>query len=166
VNRDRTNKSSARALVDIAAGSVLATVEIAATAERVFKALSDPKELVRWWGSPDTYRAHRWEADFRVGGQWRVDGKSAEGAPYSVYGEFAEITPPRRLVQSWTYDWEKDQPPTRLTYILDDIPGGTRVTVRHEGFASQEGCASHGSGWERVLGWLEGFLEARAIPGL
>jgi uncharacterized protein YndB with AHSA1/START domain len=160
------NKSSARALVDLGAGSVLASVDIAAPAERVFRALSDPKELVQWWGSADTYRAHRWEADFRVGGRWRVEGRSAAGEPYSVFGEFLEITPPRRIVQTWTYDWEQGHPATKLTYMLDDVSGGTRVTVRHEGFATAEGGSSHAKGWERVLSWLEEHLEGSAILGL
>jgi uncharacterized protein YndB with AHSA1/START domain len=159
-------KSSARALADVSAGSVLATVEIEAPADRVFRALSDPQELVAWWGSPDTYQAHRWDADFRVGGKWRVEGRSAAGKPYSVFGEFLEIAPPRRLVQTWAYDWEQEHPPTKLTYVLDEIPGGTRVTVRHEGFATREGCASHGAGWERVLGWLESYVEQPVIFGL
>jgi uncharacterized protein YndB with AHSA1/START domain len=164
MNLDRT-KSSARALADLAAGSVLATVDIAASAERVFRALSDPKELVQWWGSPETYRAHRWDADFRVGGTWRVEGKSAAGQPYSVHGEFLEITPPWRLVQTWCYDWDKGGS-TKLTYALEDIPGGTRVTVRHEGFTNPDACASHGTGWERVLQWLEAHIEKPITPGL
>jgi uncharacterized protein YndB with AHSA1/START domain len=167
MNLDRT-KSSARALADLAAGSVLATVDIAAPAERVFRALSDPKELVQWWGSAETYRAHLWEADFRVGGKWRVEGKSAAGRPYAVSGEFLEIARPRRLVQTWSYDWDagKNQPPTKITYLLEDVPGGTRVTVRHEGFTSREDCASHGAGWERVLQWLEDYLEKTIVLGL
>ena len=165
MNIDRT-KSSARALVDLKAGSILASVDIAGSAERVFRALTDPKELIAWWGSPETYRAYKWEADFRVGGRWRCEGKSADGKPYSVLGEFLEISPPRRLVQTWTYDWEDNQPPTKLTYLLEDIPGGTRLTVRHEGFASPDGCSSHGSGWERVLQWLEAYVEMPVIPGL
>jgi uncharacterized protein YndB with AHSA1/START domain len=160
-------KSNARALADLATGSVVGTVDIAASAERVFRALSDPKELVQWWGSPDTYRPHLWDADFRVGGAWRVVGKSAAGEPYSVFGEFLEITPPRRLVQTWVYDWDdgRDQPPSRLTYVLEDIPGGTRVTVRHEGFANPDACGSHARGWERVLGWLVNHLERPITPG-
>jgi uncharacterized protein YndB with AHSA1/START domain len=159
-------KSSARALADLERGSVLATVDVAASPERVFRALSDPKELVEWWGSPETYRAHTYHSDFRVGGRWRVEGTSATGQPYSVSGEFLDISPPRRLVQTWTYDWEANHPPTRLTYVLDGIAGGTRVTVHHEGFLTREGCASHGSGWERVLQWLESYVEKPTIPAL
>jgi uncharacterized protein YndB with AHSA1/START domain len=165
VNIDRS-KSSARALADLDAGLVIATVDIAGSAERVFRALTDPKELVQWWGSPETYRAHRWDADFCVGGRWRVEGKSANGDPYSVFGEFLEITPPRRLVQTWSYDWDKDHPTTKLTYVLMDIPGGTRVTVRHEGFGSRDACSSHTAGWERVLEWLESHVEKSVVPEL
>jgi uncharacterized protein YndB with AHSA1/START domain len=159
-------ESRARAVADLAAGTVLASVEIARPADRVFRALTEPRELMAWWGSPETYRAHSWTADFRVGGRWRCDGKSADGRPYSVQGEFLEIVPPRRLVQTWQYDWEQGQPETKLTYTLDEIPGGTRLTVRHEGFRSQEGCASHAQGWERVLEWLVAYIDAYDRPGL
>jgi uncharacterized protein YndB with AHSA1/START domain len=159
--------SSARALADLAQGTILATVEIEAPAARVFRALTEPRELMHWWGSPETYRAHKWESDFRVGGRWRVDGKGVDGTPYSVSGEFIEITPPRRLVHTWAHDWDADHPVTKVTFTLDDVPGGTRVTLRHEGFGKRtEACSSHAKGWERVLTWLQGYLENEMRPGL
>ena len=45
----------ARSVADLTTGAILAAVEIAAPIERVFRALTDPNELVRWWGSPVTY---------------------------------------------------------------------------------------------------------------
>jgi hypothetical protein len=37
---------------------------------------------------------------------------------------------------------------------------GTLVRLRHEGFAGVPAQASsHGDGWKRVLGWLEGYVE-------
>ena len=44
---------SARAVADLSDGIILATVEVAAAAERVFRALTDPNEIPRWWGSAD-----------------------------------------------------------------------------------------------------------------
>jgi uncharacterized protein YndB with AHSA1/START domain len=162
-----TKKSTARALADLGVGVVLATVEIGVPAARVYRALTDPRELMQWWGSPETYRAHRWEADFRVGGRWLVEGKGADGKPYSVSGRFLEIEPPRRLVQTWQHDWDAEHPETKLTYTLDDVPQGTRVTVRHEGFlARSDACNSHAKGWECVLAWLESHLENVARPSL
>src|SRR5581483_10961156 len=98
------------ALADVGAGVILATVTIAAPVERVFRAITDPRELKEWWGSPETYKADRWEADLRPGGAWRVDGRSAAGKPYAVYGEYLVVEPPRRLVLTWRHDWDKDHP--------------------------------------------------------
>ncbi len=152
---------SARAVADLTEGVVLANVEIAAAAERVFKALTDPKEIVRWWGSSDTYRTEEWTADFRVGGRWRARGRGADGKSFIVEGEFLEIDPPRKLVQSWKPDWDGGHV-TTITYHLDPIAAGTRVTVRHEGFGERrESCLGHGQGWERVLAWLQEHLAVR-----
>ncbi len=41
------------AVADVQAGLVRATVDIAAPPEAVFRALTEPGELARWWGSAD-----------------------------------------------------------------------------------------------------------------
>ena len=51
-----SSQRSARALADVNGGIILAEVEIAAPPERVFRALTQSDEIVRWWGSPDAYR--------------------------------------------------------------------------------------------------------------
>jgi len=154
------SKHSARAIADLGDGVVLASVEIAAPPERVFRAITDPEELPRWWGSADTYRTHEWTADVRVGGKWTSRGRGADGKPFSVHGEFVEIDPPRKLVQTWVAEWDGNNT-TKITYRLEPIDGGTRVTVRHEGFGTRhESCRVHAEGWERVLGWLNGHFAA------
>jgi hypothetical protein len=50
-------------VADVTEGTVLAVVEIAATAERVFQAFTRPEEVVQWWGSAETYRTTEWTAD-------------------------------------------------------------------------------------------------------
>jgi uncharacterized protein YndB with AHSA1/START domain len=67
------SKGSARAVADVAAGIILASVEIEAPVERVFAALGTG-EVAEWWGSPETYRVTRWTADLRPGGAWRREG--------------------------------------------------------------------------------------------
>ncbi len=145
----------ARSIADLDAGTVLATVDIAAPPERVFRALAD--DVARWWGSPDTYQVTSYTADLRVGGTWRSEGTGADGTPFSVGGEFVEVDPPRKLVQTWAAAWVPGAP-TRVTYTLEPIDGGTRVTVRHDGFGERRtACADHTRGWVRVLGWLTAF---------
>lgn len=149
-------KDKARAVADLNAGAILATVEIAASPDRIFKALMSA-EVAKWWGAEGLYRVTQWKADLRVGGTWVSSGKGADGKEFQVKGKILELDPPRKIVKTWKYDWEGGGE-TKLTYQLDSIEGGTRVTVRHEGFPDQKSCESHTSGWEMVLGWLVTYL--------
>lgn len=155
-----TQRSVPRAIADLGGGLILATVDIEASPERVFKALSSD-EVTRWWGDDQMYRTTGWTADVRVGGSWRADGKSADGSAFSVGGEYLGVEPPTRLVQTWKPDWAPG-PATRVSYLLEAIAGGTRVTVRHEGFEDRQACESHSMGWERVLQWLSTHCQAGA----
>jgi len=141
---------SARAVADLSAGLILAQVEIAAPPERVFTAMSSA-EIAEWWGSPETYRVTRWTGDVRVGGWWRSEGASADGRTFAVYGEILEYDPPRLLVQTWRYE---RNPESTTTVRIQQIPGGSRVTIRHDGFTDAMDCEGHARGWERVFGWL------------
>jgi uncharacterized protein YndB with AHSA1/START domain len=152
---------NARAVADLADGLILASVDIAVPPERVFSALTSGVDVVKWWGSDETYRTTSYVADLKVGGRWRAEGRGADGTPYAVGGEFLEVDPPRKLVQTWKYDWGGGGV-TTLTYRLDAIPQGTRLTVRHEGFRDQpDACQSHADGWTMVLGWLVAHLIAK-----
>jgi uncharacterized protein YndB with AHSA1/START domain len=148
-----SRSSTARAVADLSRGTIVASVEIEAPPERVFAAISSA-EITEWWGSADSYRVTRYTATLEPGGAWRSEGVGADGKPFSVGGEFVEIDPPRLLVQTWKPDWDPGLDST-IRYQLDPIPGGTRVTVRHEGFGDHTAsCQNHTRGWERVLGWL------------
>jgi len=151
----------AQSVADVENGLVLATVEIAAQPERVFEALVRSEDVLRWWGSDQTHRTTEWEADVRPGGKWRARGKMKDGRAYNVEGEFTEVDAPRKLVFTWRPDWDAPNE-TRVTYMLEPLDSGTRLTLRHEGFADRiAACRNHTSGWERVLNWLQGdFLRA------
>jgi uncharacterized protein YndB with AHSA1/START domain len=151
---------SARAIADVTRGMLLATVDIAAPPERVFRAITS-EELTRWWGSEDTYRTTRWSGDVRRGGAWRTEGIGRDGKPFAVYGEFLLVEPPHKLVQTWRYDWGPADSETTITWRFEAIDGGTRVVVHHEGFGdAHDACAGHADGWEHVLAWLSAFTSA------
>ena len=152
---------SARAIADLDSGLILATVEIATSPDRVFKALCS-EEITEWWGSDDTYHVTRWSAELTVGGAWKSVGKGADGHEFEVGGEFLEIDPPHKLVQTWKAGWD-NLSPTTISYRLQAIEGGTRVTIAHSGFAGRpEACRDHSNGWEKVFGWLAGHLSPKA----
>jgi hypothetical protein len=45
-----------------------------------------------------------------------------------------------------------------VRFQIDSIPGGSRLTVRHDGFKDRDACEGHARGWERVLSWLSVFV--------
>jgi uncharacterized protein YndB with AHSA1/START domain len=147
---------SARALADVTGGTIVATVEIAAPPDRVFRAISS-EEIAAWWGSPETYRVTRWTGDVRVGGWWRSEGVGADGTAFAVYGDILQVDPPFLLVQTWQYE-HKAGDVTTVRFRIEPIPGGSRLTVRHEGFTDRDACESHTRGWERVMTWLSAHL--------
>jgi len=149
--------SRARAVADLAEGRIVASVEIAAPPERVFHALAS-KEIVEWWAREGVFDTREWAGDVRVGGRWRTTG-IAYGAPYAIEGEFLEVDPPRKLVHTWQRIGSPATP-TMVTYILEPIEGGTRLLLRHTGFASRETCGSVSLSWEACFEKLGRLLTA------
>jgi uncharacterized protein YndB with AHSA1/START domain len=151
---------TATALVDVQGGTVRASVEIAAPPERVFRALTEPGELAAWCGSPDEYRTHDWKVDLRPGGRWSCQARSAEGGG-EVRGEYVAVEPPRLLEYTWEPSWEQYRQ-TIVRCTFEAVPGGTRVSLVHRGFAAGESAQGHADAWTRVLAWLAGrFGESR-----
>jgi uncharacterized protein YndB with AHSA1/START domain len=129
----------------------------------VFRALTEPKLLERWFRpSPDvTLRVE--QLDLRVGGRYRF----AFGLPgdriSTVIGEYRSVAPPNRLAFTWT--WE---PPdehagfeTLVTVELAAKAGGSELTLTHTGFPTEEVMRRHQQGWG---GCLEALRELAGEP--
>ena len=156
--------SCARAIADVTTGTIFATVEIAAPPERVFAALTSADDVTKWWGSADTYRTTEWSMQLVAGAAWKGSGTGADGSPFSVEGEIVEVDAPRKLVWTWRAAWDGGHT-TTVTYRLEPIEGGTRLVMRHDGFADRhDSCRGHCEGWERVLGWLSIHAPVAAPP--
>jgi len=151
-------KTHARAVADVIDGLIVASVEIARTPERVFQALSS-REIVDWWVNPGVFDTREWSGDVRVGGRWHASG-IARGAPYTLEGEFLEVDPPRKLVQTWNRQGMPGAPST-LTYLLEPIVGGTRLTVRHAGIAPPDQRNNVSAGWRTSCDRLSEILPSR-----
>lgn len=105
------------------------TREFDAPRELVFQVYTDPAHLPQWWG-PRSTKTIVDKFDFRVGGSYRFVHKEADGSENGFRGEFLEIVPPKRIVQ--TFEWE-GMPGHIMTDHLEfeDLGGGrTRITNR------------------------------------
>ena len=147
--------SRPRAVADVAAGVILASVEIAAPPERVFVALAS-REIVDWWVSPGVFQTTEWSGEVRVGGRWQASGV-VRGAPFGLEGEFVEVEPPRKLVHTWQRTGAPG-PKTTVTYLLEPHGGGTRITLRHAGFPPHGAFETTSIGWETSFARLAEIL--------
>ena len=138
-------RGAARAVADLSGGTILASVEIAAPVERVFQALAS-EEVVAWWGKPGVFETSAWTGDVRVGGRWRATGRG-RGQPWTLEGEYLEVDAPRKLVHTWQAPGAPGEP-SIVTYLLEALPGGTRITLRHTGLTERDACMGACLGWE------------------
>jgi uncharacterized protein YndB with AHSA1/START domain len=150
---------AARAVADFEGGYVLASVEIAASPERVFQALTSA-EIVNWWVRPGVFDTREWSGEVRAGGKWRASG-IARGQPYVLEGEFIEVDPPRKLVHTWHFPGDPE-PPTTVTYRLEWVNEKTRLTIVHSGFRAGRSTENTSLGWETSLRKLTEILSGQA----
>lgn len=128
---------------------VVITRILDAPPEVVFKAWTDPEQVVKWWG-PKGFTVPFCEMDVRVGGAWRMCMRSAEGVDYWHHGTFREVVKPRRLV--FTHWWEEENTyETLITVTFDDQGGKTKMAFEHGVFKSVETRDSHAEGWSECF---------------
>ena len=151
-------KTHARAVSDVIDGSIVASVEIARAPDRVFQALAS-REIIDWWVNPGVFDTKEWSGDVRIGGSWRSSGV-ARGQAYALEGKYLEIDPPRKLVHTWHFSGAPEGAST-VTYTLEPIAGGTRLTVRHSGIAAPEQRGNIGAGWRSSLERLAETMSTR-----
>jgi uncharacterized protein YndB with AHSA1/START domain len=107
---------------------------------------------------PGVFDTREWTGDVRVGGRWQASGV-ARGNPYALEGEFIAVDPPGKLVHTWIAVGEPVEP-MKVTYHLEKIETGTRITVRHSGFSSPLACMMTATGWETSFNRLSEILAA------
>jgi uncharacterized protein YndB with AHSA1/START domain len=122
-----------------------------APADRVFRLISAPSEVAKWWG-PKGFSTPELELDLRRGGRYRFTMQPPEGEAFHLQGEFVEVDSPRKL--SYTFRWEEPNPDdteTIATLTLEDLEQGTRLEVEQGSFTTEERRELHRNGWSEAL---------------
>ena len=99
----------------------------------------------------------------RVGGRFTV----RRGDQINDEGEVLAFDPPSRLILNWRVSAMKelrDYPPVRVEFLIDDLGGASRLTVREFGRAGFPDAINEGArqGWAFILSALKTLLETRA----
>ena len=152
-------------------------IEVRAPRSRVWQAISNPKDFGTWFGLGEPLDiAGELVPGAQWMGTWRVDGKDVRELFCTI-----EVVEPESLLAFRWVPFEVPagedpaaQPTTRIEMRLEEIAGGTRITVSESGFAAlpadkQYKREQNGDGWalqlhsiaRHVLGTIEVRLEDR-----
>ena len=69
----------------------------------VWEAMSKAEHVPKWWGTRST-KMTSCQLDFRIGGKWRFVTTAEDGSEYAFRGEFREIVPIERIVQTFEFE--------------------------------------------------------------
>jgi uncharacterized protein YndB with AHSA1/START domain len=76
--------------------------------ELVWKAWTDPKYVMQWWG-PKGFTSPYCKIDFRVGGKFHCCMKTPDGQEFWNAGEYHEIVPHQKIVSSMYFSNAKGE---------------------------------------------------------
>ncbi len=107
--------------------SVIITRIFDAPARLVYEAVTRPEHVRRWWG-PCNSELVVCEMDFRVGGAWRHVLRFPDGTQSGFHGEYREIVPYQRVVQTWIYDPYPDSVAVESSEMTEH-GGVTKLTI-------------------------------------
>ncbi|MGB7265081.1 MAG: SRPBCC domain-containing protein [Terracidiphilus sp.] len=141
-----------------ASDTIIQEITIKGAAERIFAALTNPEERLKWWGGPEgRFRLTQFDSDLRPGGKWimRFD---AYGKVVTITGEYRDIEPPHLLVFTWLPDWYENATESLVRWDLEERDGVTTVRLTHSGLLTESARENH-RGWPQILGWLQAYIE-------
>jgi len=140
-------------------------IEINATPERVWRALTSADELSTWFQVT-------MEGEIAAGSDVWMTSVHPEHRGQRFLVKIIELSKPRRVVWEWhpgevdpKLDYSKE-PRTRVTFTLEPAAGGTRLAVSETGFDAiaiarrAKVYNDNTQGWAEVLVWLQRHVEA------
>lgn len=143
---------------------LLISREFAAPKELLWKALTTPELVKRWWNAKRG-EVTLAEIDLRVGGKWRSVMITEEGFEVAFHGEYREIVPNERIVSTEAYEGapDPDDNATLNTTTLSETEGRTTLTVHIQCPSKEVRDAILESGMEAGLQDAYDLLEEVAI---
>jgi uncharacterized protein YndB with AHSA1/START domain len=132
-------------------------IYIKTTPERLWQAITDPSLRAKYSFGVATH------SDWTPGSPYRSRTTAATVAPDTdiAEGENLEVTPPRRLVQTFRALWSdevKGEGYSRVTWEIEPIGDSCRLTVTHDQLRAGANAELYG-GWPMVLSGLKTLLE-------
>src|SRR3954453_7258110 len=112
---------------------ILVTREFDAPKHLVYRAWTTPELVKRWW-SGLRGEVTSVEIDLRVGGRWRYVMVAHGGFEVAFHGEYREIVPDERIVNTEVYEGvpDGDADPAIISNVFTEKDGRTTLTMLTE----------------------------------
>jgi uncharacterized protein YndB with AHSA1/START domain len=107
---------------------ILITREFDAPKHLVYRAYTTPELIERWW-SGERGEVTKVEVDLRVDGTWRYVMIGNEGDEVAFHGEFREIVPNERIVNTEIYEGVPDPGDDAPVVTTTFTESGGRTTL-------------------------------------
>jgi uncharacterized protein YndB with AHSA1/START domain len=140
---------------------IVKEITINAPAQRVFSALADPQQRVKWWGAQGRFQVTHMESDLRPGGAFEMRGDAFGGKPFVIKGEYRAVEPPHVLEFTWLPDFHPGAPVTVVRFDLQESGGATTVRLTHSGFTNEQSKEAY-QGWPWLLSMLQKYSESQS----
>lgn len=130
---------------------------IDAPIEDVFDAFVNPQKLDAWH-HPDGFTSKN-----KVNGEKSYEVEMSNNSMPQVgviSGDYLEFDRPNRLVFTWSWDYQKDLPPTKVEIDFKSLDKNkTEIDLTHSGFMDEVTATQHESGWSMAFNHLEKFMK-------
>jgi uncharacterized protein YndB with AHSA1/START domain len=136
-----------------------AEVDINASPQKVWKALTDPKKIAKYMMGAEVATDWRPGSPITWKGEW-------QGRPYEDKGEVVEFRPAERLKVTHfsPLSGQPDEPSSYHTVVYDlaERDGTTHVSLRQDNNSNEEEAEHSARSWQTMLDGLKGVVEGSA----
>ncbi|HKA25170.1 MAG TPA: SRPBCC domain-containing protein [Candidatus Eisenbacteria bacterium] len=119
--------------------------------EKIFDAWTKQEALIRWFAPADEFKTRVLQLDLRKGGSYRIEMIDPSGTVHTAIGTYEEVTPPRRLVFTWSWAENPADGESRVSIELSVEGDGTKLVLVHEGLPTVDSREQHTHGWNGCL---------------
>ena len=127
--------------------------------ERVYKAFLDPTAMVKWL-PPNGFTGQVHHLDAKVGGTYKMSFTNfSTGNSHSFGGEYLELVPNERIVNTDKFDDPNLPGEMRNTITLKKVSVGTELNIVQEGVPDVIPAEACYLGWQESLKLLAQLVE-------
>ena len=131
--------------------------------ERVYRAFLDAKAMVKWL-PPHGFTGEVHHLDAKVGGTYKMSFTNfSTGSSHSFGGEYVELVPNERIVNTDRFDDPNMPGEMRNTVTFKKVSVGTELNIVQEGVPAVIPAEACYLGWQQSLKLLSQLVEAE-IP--